>query len=383
MNQQQVVDERRGHTSASNAQADANCPGRHLAQAGLPDIKGEYADTGDRIHYALGHSGDSAFLTQLTLAERETFDLCREIEAKKAGEYLDGANQTNQGGYRVFREERLWAHIEHQGKVIEHSAKPDAVYRAGTMAMVVEYKTLYGDVPDAPNNLQLRDQAVMAWRRYSPVTEVGVVVVQPGVKDDPKICVYNQAELLQAENEMWTRVIASNTPGQPRIPGELQCKFCKAATRCVERQKWLSNITPPAMLQVMEVPMENWSPEQRAHAASMLAPAQKFLDDLKAFLKDGIAKDGASFCPGWELGKPQRRETIDKPEEAFKRFGALGGKLETFLLCISVKKTLLKEAVATTTGKRGKALDTAMKELTQDIVSVTMTEPSLKRLEDK
>lgn len=115
----------------------------------------------------------------------------------------------------------------------------------------------------------------------------------------------------------------------------------------------------------------------------MLPAAQKFLDDLKAFLKEGIVREGETFCPGWELGKPTKREKIKFPEKAFERFAALGGKLEAFMLCIDVKKTLLKEAVATTTGKRGKALDTAMRELTQDIVEVTTAEPSLKRLEDK
>jgi hypothetical protein len=237
-------------------------------------------------------------------------------------------------------------------------------------------------VASSPKNLQLRDQAVLIWRNLAPLTEIGVVVDQPAITDNPEICVYTSEELARAEKEMWDRVIASNTPGQRRTPGKVQCHFCKARLgNCAEYQQWAGAISPPALLTVLGVPMVNWTPEQRAMAADALAPAGKLLEDIKENLKEFIRTDPASV-PGWGLSNGVKREEIKDPQKCFERFGVLGGKLEQFMGCIKVKKAALKEAVHEVTSKKGKALDTAMKELTLDIVEVTVSEPSLKKLKE-
>ena len=59
MNQEIKTDERRGQTSASNAQADSLCQGRHRAQAGLPDTKSDDSKFGTEIHDALAKDDPS------------------------------------------------------------------------------------------------------------------------------------------------------------------------------------------------------------------------------------------------------------------------------------------------------------------------------------
>lgn len=371
------IDERRGHTSASNALADSLCEGRHQAQAGLPDEPGPYAESGRKVHAALAQNNERPFdMGSLTLAERETFDACREIEKKLVLQYFG----ENHPPMRVFREERYWAKIKHGERLLEHSGQPDVVFRAGTKALICEYKTLAGDVPVSPKNLQLRDQAVLVRGNFVPTDEIAVAVIQPMVTRTPTLCVYSKDDLDTAAKEMIARVKASNTPGAKRTAGEVQCKYCKARKTCIVYQQFAGQITPPAMLSILSVPMASWTREQLGVFCNGLGPAQKFLDEGKEFVKAALERD-PNAVDGWTLEPGAVREKIVNPQEVFNRFVTLGGKVEQFMPCVDVRKGALKEALNVVTGAKGKPLEAAVKTLTDGCVEAKQTAPSLKRVE--
>ena len=372
-----AVDPRKGCTSASNALPDSLCPGRHLAQQGLPDPESEWSRRGSAIHAAL--AGWPGALEKLSLAERETYDACQAIEVKLLRSVFGDAAP----GLRCFREtqdgkSRLWGRLQVNGALLEHSAQPDVIYRLGLRAAVFEYKTLPGDVPQSPRNLQLRDQAVLIAGNFVPTEEVVAAVIQPMVTHSPVPCSYDKEALARATKEMWDRVIASNKPGSPRVAGQTQCHYCKATRYCVEYQKFAGAITPPAMLTILEVPMTAWTPEQRQRAAEALGPAAKFLEDLKDYLKEGLSKDPA-FCPGWMLEPGSKRRTITNPQTCFTRFQTLGGTLDQFMPAVKVGITDLRNALSILSGAKGKALDAALKTLTEGIIEEKQSAPSLKR----
>lgn len=381
-----IVGSDRGNwTSASNAQADSLCRGRHLAQKNLPDTQTDYAETGHKIHAALKDSSNPTLMNSLSLEERETFDSCREIEKKLITLFFGTGpmENTDEGRMRVFREERYWARFrDSTGAEFAHSGAADVVIRAGTKALILDYKTLFSEAPESPRNMQLRDLACLVRGHFVVLEEIAVAIVAPHITHSPEVCLYTQAELTQATKEMFDRVVASNNHQSPRTAGSVQCAFCRAKGHCVEYQKFAGSLAPPAMLTVLEVPMVNWSPEQRAIAASALEPAQKFLDDLKTFLKDGLASD-SEFVPGWGLKPGAKREEINNPQGVFDRFVQLGGTVDSFMRTVKVGKTKLKEEVSTTTGARGRSLDKAMESILADYVDFKQNEPSLKRLEGK
>src|SRR5438876_12299565 len=109
--------ERRDDTSASNALNDALCPGRFFAQEGLPDTKSEWSETGSRIHAALAVGSADG----LTLAESETFEACRKIEAKVLEQFF-GAEIAK---LKVWREQRYWVPFKDGDLEWEHSGKCD------------------------------------------------------------------------------------------------------------------------------------------------------------------------------------------------------------------------------------------------------------------
>ena len=379
MNPLKNTDERRGATSASNALADSLCPARHLMQLGIAEeAESKDAGTGRRIHLALANKLNP---DSLTTAEHDTFDACRKIEQQKVEQFFANELANKSTRFRVFREQRYWAKINHAGQVFEHSGQPDVVFRDGLRALIVEYKTLAGDVPESPKNLQLRDQAVLVRGNLMPIEEIGVVVAQPFVTMEPVIAVYSNADLLQAERQMFERVAASNNPESKPVAGEAQCKFCRATAKCVAYQKWAGAIAPPSMLGLLEVPMQSWTPAQCRMAAEALSPCQRFLDDLKDHLKALLERDPNSV-PGWELKPGAVRESIKDPQVAFARFIQAGGTQDQFMACVSIIKGKLRDQLALALNARGKVLDTALKQLLDGIVEMSRTAPSLKRSDE-
>lgn len=361
--------------------ADSFCPGRHLAQKGMPDSPSAASESGQKIHAALAAGsqlqGGRPTLDALNVEEREVYDACETIRCKVVEQYFG-----NFAGkpYREFREQRLWAKFKFNGVEYEHSGQYDFAARCETKALILDYKTLAGEVAESSHNLQLRDLACLLAGNMVPTEEVAVAIVQPFVTHKPELCVYNRADLTRATKAMFDRVVTSNDPKSRRIAGEVQCKFCKARSKCVEYQKWAGQITPPAMLGILSVPMQSWTPEQCATAANALGPCQKFLDELKDLLKSRLEADPLSV-PGWTLKPGFVRESITNPAEVFKRFVGLGGNVEQFMPVITVTKAKLKEAAHELTGARGKQLDAAMETLTNGCVQGTQTAPSLKRVD--
>lgn len=358
-------DERKGCTSASNAQADLLCPGRHLAQQGCPDNDSEDAIFGREIHAALA-AGDGS---KLTPEQFDIFEACQKIEAKKVGEFFGESKPT------VIREQRFWWRCKEPK--MEHSGQPDVLYRTGTRALILEYKTLPGELPDSPSNLQLRDQVVLVYGNVPLLSEIGVAIIQPLVTSEPELCLYEKHHIQQAEAEMFARVAASNRADSQRIPGDVQCKYCKAKGLCGPYQKWASSMLPE--MSILDVPVASWTPEQRALFCDRRAVAQKWLDECVEAMKTCLQADPASI-PGYSLAPGKVRETIIDPQAVFDRFAAVGGKLDNFMRTIAVGKTKLKTELSVVTGQKGKALEETLKKLTQGLVNSKQDAPTLVKI---
>jgi len=362
-------------TSASSAQADALCNGRHLAQRDMPDIKTEQAETGNRVHAALAKD-NQAEPHGLSLEDGELFDRCVAIENKILQQYF-GTNGDAMTAKPV-REKRYW--VNWLKNKLEHSGQPDVVYRRGAKVLIIDYKTGRDEVTESPRNMQMRDLAVAVWINSPLLQEIAVAIVQPWVTGEPELCVYKEADIRRAIDEMLVRVSASNNPASARVAGELQCKYCRAKSKCSEYQKWATAIVPVGDKGIVDVPVSDWTPDQCAIFLNGLGRAEKWLADCKTSMKE-LLKLKADSVPGWTLKPGMRRETITNAQEVFGRFNKLGGTLEQFMDCITVGKTKLKERVASVTKEKGKALEKSLNALTLDCVEVKESEPMLKKVE--
>ena len=360
-----MQDIRAGWTSASNAQADALCPGRHNAQKGLPERDTGDSAFGDAIHAALA----SADPSKLTLEQRDVYDSCRAIANKLATQFFPAGIVPT-----AITEQRLWC--EAPPGQFKHSGQADVIWRHELTALILDFKSLTGTIEEAPSNLQLRDLAVLEYHNNGSEC-IGVAIVQPLVTHSPTICVYDAAALKQSAVEMFQRIRASNDPNARRIPGETQCKFCKAKTICREYQQWSGSLLP-APQELFQIAMAAWTPEQCAQAADILAPAAKRLEEIKEFLKARLQAD-SNAIPGWTLAPGAIRKLIINAQGVFNRFIEIGGKPEDFIACVKVNKSELKTAVNKLTSAKGKALEQAITALTNGCIEEKQNAPSLER----
>ena len=368
LNTIEELDERRGHTSASNAAADKACRGRHLAQKGLPRKDTRFSKSGDQVHDALARRDPSG----LSPEQRETYDHCLNIEGNLLqqffGEHLPKV--------KTFVELRLWVKFKApDGKEYEHSGRFDKIHRYATRAMIVEYKTLYGDVPEAPTNEQCRDGVALAKGHFVTVDEIAVVVIQPHATLDPTPAVYDVPSMQRAEQDMFARVVASNDPTSPRTAGESQCAYCLAKMNCHEYNQWAGSMVI-GMHNVMDVPVAQWTGEQCAIYCKQRGIAKKWLTECDESIKARLEANPEAV-PGYQLRPGSVREAITNPQECFNRFAKLGGTIEQFMTTIAIGKSRLKDALARVTGAKGKALEQAVALLTDGIVKTSRTAPSI------
>lgn len=370
-------------TSASSASRDANCPGAHLAQRGIPEQPtSEDAASGNRIHGALKDSQNTALLNSLSLKERSIFDSCREIEKKLVLDWFG----PDAPPMRVYREERIWVKFAVQGKVYEHSGEPDCIYHSGAKALIIDYKTGVGEVEDASSNLQLRDLACLfrgdQMRQKQILVECGTAIVQPLVTSTPVICHYFEPDLDKAGREMMERVVASWNPKAPRIAGDVQCKWCRAKGVCKEYQTWAS-ATLPTMRDITRFPVEQWQPEQRTIFMDRLPIAEQWLKDTKAAMEAGAIAD-PDFVPLYGMRDGQIKMPITDLQELINRIVAHGGTATGLLLAAGsiakgdlevYFKSLIKSKV-----KGSVAQNKAFEELLAGVVTPKPNKPTLKKL---
>lgn len=348
MNTEQT-DERRGHTSASNAAADRLCPGRHLAQRGMEETESAEASQGMLIHAVFAEEKPESVLDS---ESAKTLRRAQEIESIILGNWICGIDV--KGPAECHREKRLWNYVE------THSGQADAFWvvdaENGKHALLEDLKSLYGDHDDADENEQLRDLAALIYCNYG-VQSVTAFINQPNVAwriEDVKLVRYSEKDLMRAYREMNERVLASNDPTAKRIVGPKQCKFCKAAgtSRCPESQKAL------VTLGTAQFDIGTASPAERGDWLEKLTMIEKMAAKCIAELKDGIRKNGEGWAEGWGLGRAKKTREIspDKIPLIGATLAAHFDGFETVELarCCKISVPKLQELHAKLSGLKGK-----------------------------
>ncbi len=357
-------------TSASNAEADKLCQGRHLMQRGMPDDSTRDSVYGSRVHDALAKQDSRG----LTPEQDDCYETCMAIEKKLVAQLFPDATKP----IVPIREKRWWI-IWADG--LKHSGQTDTVYRLGTKALIIEYKALAGEVPVSSKNMQLRDQTCV-YEHNSPLLEfVAAVVIQPFVTHSPEICVYTKEQIMRAREEMYRRISDSNKEGAPRTAGEVQCKFCKGRFKCPEYGQFAGQmVATPETKELIAVPVASWTPAMRRLFMERLPVAEKWLEGCKAEMK-ALLKANPESVPGYELKPGRINQPIINAQVVFDRASKQGVPLEKFMSCVSVGKGDLKAVLKEATALKGKKLDEAMDEVLAGNTETKQSEPSIVRKE--
>lgn len=355
-----TTDERQGHTSASNAEADLLCPGRHLASRGLPEgPKTPDSERGIRIHAFLARE-------KVVLNDEETECAEKCIQLEEIAVRLWGGLAS-----MVYREARFWTNFGY----LQHSGKADKVYvdLIKGRALVLDYKSGRDEATENPRNLQLRDLACLIAAEIG-LKEVTVQIIQPYAQMHQP-CVYNFSDLAQAIAELEDRVKASNDPKSPRIPGPIQCKFCKAkgTTNCPEfTQASMPVAIGENAVQVLPAAIRAMDGDRLGLFYGLVKLAAEVAEDeARKRLGEGLKVNGLRLSPG------RFTEKITDPQTVFNRFVAIGGDVSKFMPCVTVGKGKLKDALKGVTEKKGKALDKELEALIEGATESKQSAPIL------
>jgi len=224
----------------------ALCPGSIREEAKYPEQEsGEAAVDGTHSHTLLEtciKSGmDAALYVGQSLFDHEgqfKVDADRAARVQIAIDYI--RNQSMNGMFKVISETRVDpAHLLGRDDL---SGTVDVQIIAGDMLELIDYKDGMGIV-SAEGNMQLEQYAYGVLAGYKlpvngayPIKDVRMTIIQPklamkGMKPITSHTVTVRS-LLDNMGTIITQAAATDKPDAPLVPGESQCKFCRAKGSC-------------------------------------------------------------------------------------------------------------------------------------------------------
>ena len=321
----EITDVREGRPSASGFERLVLCPGSWLAERACRvegEPESEAAARGTRLHAHMEHG---------TLpedpVEAEAVQWCRDTEELLQGRYLSGA-----GEIEFLREYRWWS-ADHR-----YSGQADAVFFAGGKMLILDYKFGRNPVPQAASNYQLYALAALAFELYPNVEELYAGILQPYVsRSEPRVLMLTREDEAGLRQFVSQALDAAEVPGARLVPGEAQCRYCRAAASCPALSHDVAALAP---LERWEL----WSPSQRRRAWDAAKLAKKYIEAIERKIRADL--DAGVDIPGLVLGDGRATFSIHDAQAAFSLVNsALGITAEEFTGCCKVGITPLDKLV--------------------------------------
>ena len=387
-----MSDPRLGLTSASSAKADALCPARFKRQQGLPETPSDEAEAGTRMHEA--YAADAPDWAKLSADEVKTVEMALDRDRAILAAWTTSVGADPETVERWITEKRLYGYAENWdwGSIanlwavggVVHSGQPDKAWRARDYEgclhiLVVDFKS--GRIEVELDSHQLRDLAALVYENVMTVETVTVAINQPWAPGKPVLIQYGPVELAKAHSEMQQRVLASHDPEAKAVPGEDQCRYCRALAVCPEANSALV----PVQAVSLEMPMKRGAAQALARSLTVDEQAaiwkkrtmakkvfEAIEDELKKLDADALAAVGLCMEEGDD------RRSITDTVELWNRLAKLGCSQQTFLGCVKVTIGKVRDAVQAVTGITvTKELNAKMAEVLEGICSVKQCTASL------
>jgi len=222
--------------SASGAHRWMNCPGSVAAEANLPDRSSIFADEGTLAHAICEHAlinnmpVDAAALDTPPefLGLNLPADVVDQAFLDACQMYVDYVNSLpgSQRMYEVRVDFSLW--------VPEGFGTSDVVILDGNTIRIVDLKFGKGVKVDADNNPQPLLYALGTLNDFgwlSDIEHIEMHIVQPRL-DHISVCTVSKGDLIKFGERADQAARKALEDNAPRVPGEKQCRFCKAKTNC-------------------------------------------------------------------------------------------------------------------------------------------------------
>ncbi|MBC8145965.1 MAG: DUF2800 domain-containing protein [bacterium] len=368
---------RKGLPSASGMERMILCPGSWQLERAIEveDSPSRSALDGTMLHEVLaGLRSDDG------LSERHQFVVqrCRQIVAEleeSLGFPRDGV------GRRVIVEERFWYYDEGYGDL--YSGQMDYGVVIGNRGLIVDYKTGTGPVTPTAENYQMRASAVLLAHNFD-LDEVHVAIVQPLAVNDTAVVRYGREELRRAEVDILVGMRLAAAAGAVRVPGERQCRYCRAKGVCPEVRTQVLDLVPLAaagngstMSKRGHLTLPVQSGAELARLLPKLDLAEKVIREVRRQAKE-ILERNPDAIDGYRLREGAERRGIRDVEEAFRRLAHILTPVQFASSC-SLQLGRLEEVVRDATGESAERAREIVQELLGDAIDRRPNERSLDR----
>jgi len=211
-------------------------------------------------------------------------------------------------------------------------------------AWLIDYKCGYKEAEEPANNWQLAAYAAMIMQRYC-IREVVAQIVYPRIKKASAPHTFTDHDgIVHMVEKAVENCEAENAPC---VPGEKQCKYCKAGQhgKCPAQKAQFEAEIVKAEAAVNTVSLDDLTNDELSKFyldfKSKVDALLKFWESVKNRVRYRIDKDGA--CGSLTLGKGAVAREVKDIQEAF---GLMEPYLtrEEFLECASVSASKLEKA---------------------------------------
>lgn len=334
---------RKGLPSASGMERMILCPGSwHLERTiDYEDSPSRSALDGTMLHEVL-----AGLRTDDSLSDRHLWVVrrCRAIveELETALGFSDTDPQR-----RTIVEERFWYYDEGYGDL--YSGQMDFAVVNGNRGLIVDYKTGSGPVTPTAENYQMRASAVLLAHNFD-LDEVHVAIVQPLAVNDTSVVRYGRGELRRAEVDILVGMRLASAENPARVPGDKQCRYCRAKGLCPEVREQVMELVPLAaagngatMTKRGHLTLAPQTGEELARILPKLDVAEKVIREIRRIAKEILEHD-PSAIEGYRLREGAERRSIRDALLAYQRMSQLLTP-EQFASCCNVQVARLEEIV--------------------------------------
>lgn len=369
----------------------ALCPGSIREEAKYPEQdSGPAAADGTHSHTLLEKCIKSGKAAQFYVGELMTdhegsfhVDADRAARVQTALDYID--KQSMNGMLKVISEQRV--DPEHLLGRKDLSGTVDCQIIGGDVLELIDYKDGMG-VVTAEGNLQLEQYAYGVLAGYKlpvngtyPFSTIRMTIIQPklALRGMPAITSHDVSvhDLLANMGTIISQAAATDKPDAPLVPGESQCKFCRAKGSCSALasnvMKEVGIMFQPVVTETLDVAQQSADKDPSAMDDAQIAQIMEAAPLMRQLL-EGVEKEAlrriqaGQTIPGLKLvnGRGSRAWALPEEEMADK------------LVKMGIPKSAIYETKLVSPAKAEKL--TWEK---RDGTKVTLTERQLKRMDQE
>lgn len=374
----------RAVTSASNLFRRQLCPGSERLEAGLSDEDTEQSKEGTLLH----EYDDNPKLERSVLkpVQRDLLKISQELDEFVLGKVYEKFPATTAPGWVEHRQLEL--SVTDKGKkVIGGTCDRIFYHEARKLALVIDKKFGFKEVTPASANIQLRCYAVGASEKFE-ASDVVVAITQPRLSYSYRITMaaYTAADIESSRAEIVSILETARKKESPLVPGELQCRYCRARALCPALREKLGADLALITLGAGTVAKRSADADELVKRCSddqldRLLVAIQLADFVKDFARDeGRRRVAEGKLVTWKLGKEGEQRKVADPRRAFALL-ALNGALakEDIFDCSSLAIGKLEEKLWEKQNLSWKEAKGILYEILGSVIEVEQRKPSLSR----